>query len=263
MHTLPKSTRREFLNAAAMTAGGLVAAGVGAAPAPLTEVPARRLERLATGANVCRWFRAPLRETREHFSQYITDAEAAAIARTGIRHVRLCAAPKVIMDPATGALREDRALQLEAAIRRFHRAGLLVMLDIHNEDRASELDPAWQEAFVRFWSVLAGRLAKFDPDLTMLEIINEPVFDNRDEEWNTLNARLASAIRQNAPQHTIVTCGPNWGGIDGLNKLKPLPDRNVVYSFHCYEPFAFTHQGATWAGDHVKPLRGVPYPSSP
>lgn len=263
MPALPNSTRREFLHTAAVAAGGFVATALPAAPALLTEVPAQRLERLATGANVCRWFRAPLRELPEHFGQYLSDDEAAVMARTGIRHVRLCVAPKVIMDAATGAVREDRALQLEAAIRRFHRAGLLVMLDIHNEDRASELDPAWQEAFVRFWGALAGRLAKFDPDLTMLEIINEPVFDKREEEWNTLNARLAAVIRQSAPQHTIVSSGPNWGGIDGLKKLTLLPDRNMVYSFHCYEPFPFTHQGATWAGEAVKPLRGVPYPSSP
>ena len=43
---------------------------------------------------------------------------------------------------------------LEAALRKFHRAGLLVMLDIHNEDRAAELDPAWQEAFTRFFHAL-------------------------------------------------------------------------------------------------------------
>ncbi len=53
------------------------------------------------------------------------------------------------------------------------------------------------------------------------------------------------------------------GGIDGLKKLRLLLDKNVVYSFHYYAPFAFTHQGATWAGDAVKPLHGVPYPSSP
>jgi hypothetical protein len=29
-----------------------------------------------------------------------------------------------------------------------------------------------------------------------------------------------------------------------------------------YEPFPFTHQGATWSSDWVKPLRMVPYPSS-
>ncbi len=264
MRSFSTLTRREFLCSTSLAVGGVaLSMQAGAAVAPLTEVPARRLERLATGANVCLWFRFPRNESTEHFGNYIPDSEAELMTRIGLRHVRLCVAPKIIMDATTGAVREDRAQSLEAAIKRFHRAGLLVMVDIHNEDRAAELDPAWQDAFVKFWSALAGRLAKFNPDLTMFEIINEPVFAKREEEWNTLNARVASAIREKAPQHTIVTSGPNWGGIDGLKKLKLLPDRNVVYSFHCYDPFTFTHQGATWSGEGVKPLRAVPYPSSP
>ena len=157
------------------------------------------------------------------------------------------------MNPTSGDIIEERGKQLDVAVERFHRAGLLVVVDLHNEDRRDELDPQWQEAFVRFWGLLAGRLSRFDPELTVLEIVNEPVVDRREEEWNKLNARLAAAIRAGAPRHTIITSGPNWGGIDGLKKLKLLADRNVIYSFHCYDPFAFTHQGATWAGPAVRP----------
>lgn len=266
MKTNSAFDRREFLRTTAMTAASLALSaipGAAAAAEAAAGVPARRLEKLATGANVCRWFRYPRRETDEFFAHYIPPSEAEFMAGLGLRHVRLCVAPKVIMDPAAGAVREDRARFLEEAIRRFQQAGLLVMVDIHNEDRAAELDPAWQDAFVKFWTALASRLATFDPDLTLLEIVNEPVFDKRESEWDTLNERLAGAIRRSAPEHTIVTSGPNWGGIDGLRKLKPLGDQNVVYSFHCYDPFPFTHQGATWSSDAVKPLRGVPYPSSP
>lgn len=256
--------RRTFLGWAALGAGSLALTPPPSAAASLQAVPRTRLEQLATGANVCQWFRFPPRgESANHFANYIGDSEAAFMASLGLKHVRLCVAPRVIMDRTSGSILEERGKNLEAAIERFHRAGLLVMIDIHNEDRAAELDPAWQEAFVRFWGLLAKRLSRFDPEMTMLEIINEPVFARREEEWNTLNARLAAVIRKNAPQHTIVTTGPNWGGIDGLKKLKLLPDRNVIYSFHCYDPFAFTHQGATWSSDAVKPLRGVPYPSSP
>ena len=264
MHRFSVLNRRDFLRASILTASSVATfPRLTLSAEPATAVPAKRLEQLSTGANVCRWFRFPRNESTEHFTNYIPQTEVELMARVGLKHVRLCVAPKIIMDAVTGAVREDRAQFLEGAIKRFHRAGLLVMVDIHNEDRAAELNPAWQDAFVKFWSALAARLANFDPNLTMLEIINEPVFAKREEEWNTLNARLAAAIRQSAPQHTIVTSGPNWGGIDGLKKLKLLPDRNVVYSFHCYDPFTFTHQGATWSSDNVKPLRGVPYPSSP
>ena len=260
---LSARNRREFLRVAAWSTGGLALGRLPAISAPANGVAASRLARLATGANVCLWFRFPRNGTEDHFQNYIPESEAAYMAQMGLKHVRLCVAPKVIMDAATGAIREERGQQLEAALARFQKAGLLVMVDIHNEDRAAELDPAWQESFVRFWGSLASRLSKFDPELTILEIINEPVFNKREEEWNTLNGRLAAAIRKNAPQHTIVTSGPNWGGIDGLKQLQLLPDNNVVYSFHCYDPFTFTHQGATWSSEAVKPLRDVPYPSSP
>lgn len=254
-------SRRELLYLGAAAAGHLAAAAP-AEPVPVHRVPPGRLARLASGANVCLWFRYPRNEPA-HLKDYISDKEAAFMAHIGLKHIRLCVAPRVIMDESSGGISEERGRLLDAAIARFHRAGLLVIVDIHNEDRAAEQDSAWQDSFVRFWSALAKRLARFDPEMTMLEVINEPVFRGREEEWNVLNARLAKAIRENAPQHTIVTSGTNWGGIDGLGKLKILQDTNVLYSFHCYDPFAFTHQGATWSSDAVKPLHDVPYPSSP
>ena len=262
METTSCLTRREFLCRTAVLAGGVALWHQTGMAQGQSEVPARRLERLATGANVCRWFRFPRRDSAEHFENYIPETEAVLMANLGLKHVRLCVQPRGLME-STGAVREERAGQLEAALRRFHNAGLMVVVDIHNEDRASELNPEWQDAFVKFWTTLAARLSKFDPDLTVLEIINEPVFRGRESDWDAFNARLAAAIRQSAPQHTIMTSGANWGGIDGLKKLKPLPDKNVVYSFHCYDPFPFTHQGATWSSEDVKPLRNVPYPSSP
>jgi len=256
-------TRREMLRRASLFAGAAALGRQAVKAAASSGVPARRLEHLSAGANVCRWFRYVRRDTPEHFSNYISEAETALMARLGLKHVRLCIHPNVLMDQSTGAVLEERAVYLEAALRRFHRAGLLVVLDLHNEDRAAELNPDWQNAFTKFWTALATRLRGFDPDLTIFEIVNEPVFARREEQWNALNARLAAAIRQSAPQHTIMTTGPNWGGIDGLKKLDLLPDKNIVYSFHCYDPFPFTHQGATWSSEDVKPLRNVPYPSSP
>src|SRR5262249_54170032 len=50
---------------------------------------------------------------------------------------------------------------------------------------------------------------------------------------------------------------------DHLEALQPLDDGNVIYTFHLYEPYAFTHQGATWIDDGVGSLGQVPYPSSP
>ncbi len=257
-------TRRKFLHL--LTAGVSATALIDSSPfgwaSNPSGVPSNRLKRLSRGANICRWFRFR-NPKQEELSDYVTEAESKQMREMGLTHVRLCLQPRLIMDPSSGEVRHEVANSVDAAIERFQRAGLLVLIDLHNEDRADEVNPAWQEAFVKFWGTLAARLKHFDPELTMFEIINEPVFKGREEEWNSLNQKLAAAIRKSAPDHTIMTSGPNWGGIDGLRKLTLLEDTNVVYSFHCYDPFAFTHQGATWAGPDVKPLRNVPYPSSP
>ena len=177
--------RREFLGRTAVAAGALGLSLLPGLAAPPAVVPVRRLKRLAKGANVAKWFRFLRAETPEHFKNYLSEAEVAMMARMGLTHVRLCVAPKIIMDAGSGEVREENAAYLDAAIERFQRAGLLVVVDIHNEDRPSELNPAWQEAFIRFWSALAKRLAHLDPDLTVLEIINEPVFSKRELEWDT------------------------------------------------------------------------------
>jgi endoglucanase len=258
-------SRRGFLRKSALAlagAGTMLQFPTRAAESTFA-VPTARLDRLGTGANICRWFRFPRKNLAEHLSGYIPAEEATLMARMGLKHVRLCVAPDVIMDPKTGAVLDERAVLLDSAVKRLQDAGLLVVVDIHNEDRAAELNSEWRDAFVKFWSSFAARLSKFDPDLTILETINEPVFDKHEEDWNAFNVRLLAAMRENAPKHTLMTSGPNWGGIDGLKKLKIVPDKNVIYSFHCYDPFPFTHQGATWSGEAVKPLRGVPYPSSP
>ena len=201
MTTPSRIARRDFLRLTGIAAGSLaVTSTLPVAAEGISEVPRSRTERLATGANVCRWFRFPQNNTTEHFTNYISPAEADYMAHIGLKHVRLCVAPRVIMDPTSGEIIEERGKQLEAAVERFHGAGLLVVVDIHNEDRHDELDPQWQEAFVRFWGLLAGRLSHFDPELTILEIVNEPVFAHREEEWE--RAQRPSGCRHPAERTT-------------------------------------------------------------
>ncbi|NJR14205.1 MAG: hypothetical protein HC779_08750 [Phyllobacteriaceae bacterium] len=39
-----------------------------------------------------------------------------------------------------------------------------------------------------------------------------------------------------------------------------ISDNATLFSFHSYAPFLLTHQGATWAGDFIPHVTGLPYP---
>ena len=81
--------------------------------------------------------------------------------------------------------------------------------------------------------------------------------------WYGVEAKLAAAIRRGAPANTIIATGARWDDDDDLVFLEPLPDTNVIYVFHFYEPHIFTHQGATWGAYYWHWLKGLHYPSSP
>src|SRR5260370_39472389 len=81
--------------------------------------------------------------------------------------------------------------------------------------------------------------------------------------WFGMQGKLISAIGAGAPRHTIIASGHRWSGLAELLFLQPYADRNIIYNFHFYEPFAFTHQGAGWAGPNLQFYKNVPYPSSP
>jgi endoglucanase len=235
----------------------------------LSSVPAARLAHIRHGINLSEWFAQvydPKGYTKEHFQTWTTATDIALIKSAGFDHVRLSVNPQPMMDAARS--RNGNAEYfgyLDAAVKMILDAGLAVEIDMHpDSDFKTRLgkEDDFVERFADFWSMVAQHYASWDQDRVFFEILNEP--EMRDAyRWYGVEAKLAAAIRRGAPTNTIIAAGARWDDDDDLVFLEPLPDANVIYVFHFYEPHIFTHQGATWGAYYWHWLKGLHYPSSP
>jgi aryl-phospho-beta-D-glucosidase BglC (GH1 family) len=236
--------------------------------AQVSSVPAARLAHLRHGINLSEWFAQvydPRGYTKEHFETWTTSADIALIKSAGFDHVRLSVNPQPMMDAARrqGGMAEYFGY-LDGAMKMILDAGLAVELDMHpNSDFKARLnEDDFVERFADFWRTVAKHYSSWDSDRVFFEILNEP--ETRDPyRWYGVEAKLAAAIRQGAPSHTIIAAGARWDDDDDMIFLEPLRDPNVIYVFHFYEPHIFTHQGATWGSYYWRWLNHLHYPSDP
>jgi len=230
----------------------------------------RRAEHLRRGINLSMWYAQASDYSAARLGNYTTPVDFQLVRDLSFDHVRLSINPgPLIAEPPAGTsevtLDPAAMARLDETVRQITSLGLVVVLDIHPEEdwkkTATNTDDGTAR-FFRFWTSFAHHFAGTDPERIYFEVLNEPEGVNG-YRWAGEQARLIALIRAQTPRHTIIATGEGWGGIDGLLQLEPVRDGNVIYSFHDYEPMEFTHQGASWSSEWLKPLRGVPYPSSP
>jgi GNAT superfamily N-acetyltransferase len=225
-----------------------------------------RFKRLRRGINLSHWFSQASDYSKTHLETHTTAQDIALIKSMGFDHVRFPIEPAPLINEADPSILNATYLQyVDNALDMMLATGLAVIVDIHPSDEFKlrmHRDERGVEAFAKFWRAFATHLAKRNPDFVFLEIINEPVIEDA-HRWYGIQAKLIAAIREVAPNHTIIVAGHRWSGLSEMLALEPYAYANLIYNFHFYEPFAFTHQGATWAGPHLPFYKNIPYPSSP
>jgi aryl-phospho-beta-D-glucosidase BglC (GH1 family) len=228
-----------------------------------------RAQHLRHGINLSEWFAQVWDKrgyTREHFESWTTAEDIALIQSMGFDHVRLSVNPQPMFTMnQPQKLPPEYLSYLDAAVTTILDHGLVVVIDMHPDSdfkqRLSK-DDSFVEQFADFWRAIAQHYSTWDHDRVLFEILNEPEF-NDPYRWWGVQAKVAAAIREGAPQHTIIAAGARWSDDDDLIFQEALRDPNVIYNFHFYEPHIFTHQGATWGAYSWHWLKGLHYPSTP
>ncbi len=134
--------------------------------------------------------------------------------------------------------------------------GINIIFDNHTIEDAKST--AVEAPLMKIWPQMAAHYKNRSTRI-LYEILNEPNTMIA-KDWQPIQLKVLNAIRAIDSVHTVVVTGADWGGIGGMVNLKKLADPNLIYSFHFYDPFLFTHQGAGWPDPPLTDLGNVPFP---
>lgn len=194
------------------------------------------------------------------------------LRHAGFDFIRLPVDPTPLLSPTTEPYRDAIYASVLEAVHKVVAADLKVVVDLHafpsgGRSSGSDLlarDPGLFDRYVDVVRRLARVLGKEDPAKVALELMNEPLAgcDSNEQAWAAMQKRLFEAARASATRLTLVLTGGCWSDAESLTKLDPaaIPDDNILWTFHSYAPFVLTHQGASWAGDFIRYVTGIPYP---
>jgi aryl-phospho-beta-D-glucosidase BglC (GH1 family) len=228
---------------------------------------------LKKGINLSNWFN-DYSDPAQYGTRF-TEAHFQAIKDMGFSYVRIPVGHTVLYNPYNPyLLKSNNFTFVRNAIFSAINAGLGVMINYHpwKDDYERQLFNQSGEItnLAIYWQTLAAALKDIDPAFLFFEVYNEPHVGNYEGDsengwqWWWQNQKiLIEAIRSETSSHFIIAGAEGWNNIDYLVANTPYNIKNVIYNFHFYTPFEFTHQGAEWVGEPWQELNMVPYPSTP
>ena len=149
---------------------------------------------------------------------------------------------------------------LDQLINTALQSGLRVIIDQHHPELNGSIKGAADiERVSWLWREIASRYRSADEDKVLFELWNEP-HDIDAKLWRSHARRLISEVRSIAPNHTLIVGFHDWNSRKALIDSEPFEDENLIYTFHFYDPFLFTHQGAGWSADGLADAKGIPFP---
>jgi len=149
-------------------------------------------------------------------------------------------------------------LFLDQAVSWAEELHIYLLLDNHSTDDIASNNPDLEAILSKTWAQMATRY-KNRSSYIMYEIMNEP-HGLTTQAWGKIQQTAITAIRATDQIHTLIVGPSSYNSYTDLSLLPVYSDPNLIYTFHFYDPFVFTHQGATWPVPSMASLAGVPFP---
>ena len=132
-----------------------------------------------------------------------------------------------------------------------------LLLDNHSFDPNVDTQPSVESVLLKVWPQMAEHY-KNRSNYVYYEILNEP-HGISTAVWCQIQQKVIDAIRAIDTKHTIVVGPSGYNSYNELNNMPVYTDNKLIYTFHFYDPFMFSHQGATWTS-YMQDVSAVPFP---
>lgn len=168
-----------------------------------------------------------------------------------------------IDDAAECSVSPDCFSLLDMALDCCESLQIFLIIDFHNDcSGGSKTNPKIERTLLKVWQQVAARY-KDRGKYVIYEVMNEPHFSSGNlqadlAKWGKIQGNVIDAIRSVDKSHYIIVGGGDWDSPDSMLKLPEYKDELLIYNFHDYSPFLFTHQGASWT--FSKRIKKVPFP---
>jgi hypothetical protein len=225
---------------------------------------------LRFGTNIGHWL-SQAKLDRDEMRLFFTEEDVRRIRAWGMDHIRVPVDyPLFTRDGAIDEFSEEGLGWIDRAAEWTATHGLSLVLDMHHLPGHHFMREATNSLWttgaperahaLALWKRLAARY-RGRPHV-VFELLNEPVApEGQDERWHEFARELVAAIRSVNPDNWIMVGSNRWNSAHTFATLPLVDDRRIIYTFHFYEPFVFTHQRASWAPEDIKNLPDtVPYP---
>jgi len=147
---------------------------------------------------------------------------------------------------------------LKIAVDWAEKHEIYIIIDNHSFDPVLSTSVDIDRILIPVWEQVA-RLFKDRGRYVIYEVLNEP-HGIEDVRWGEIQGKAIEAIRRIDQKHSIIVGGTDYNSLDKLDAIPKYSDTNLIYTFHFYNPYIFTHQGAGWGEPSLATLKGVPFP---
>ncbi len=201
----------------------------------------------------------------EHFETYITEEDVINIKKMGMDHIRL-GFDQIVLEESPYKYREEIFCIIDNFIAWCKKAEINVVLNMHKaignycdiaEDITIFESRELQNRFIALWLEFEKR---YNGDNSIaFELLNE-VRDIKPQLWNDLAEHTLNEIRKYNKNRKVIIGTTCWNSCWKLDDLKLYDDENVIYTFHTYAPFEFTHQRGVLQANTLYYNRKMEYP---